>query len=315
VPSTISREGTTVLSPAYHWLRASVAARAAAIAATQQVSTQGAEVIAHTSAAHDASRLETALLAGTIAKPLTPVTGLKAATNPFPTFGGRAPEAAATYHRRVSELLRHKGRASTLHDFEALVLEYFPRVYRVKCLTHTRGVRGDAGRDLELAPGHVTLVVVPDLSLVNAVNPFEPRLPAAELEEIRQFLVDKASPGAVIRVLNPNYEPIRIAGRVRLRAGRSTAFYEQELQRDLRGLLAPWTRGGGDITFGGRFYYSTAVHFLEQLPYVDYVEDLRILNVPDDTFQQATRARSVLTTVSGPADVPANLHAITIIEA
>ncbi len=303
VPSAISRWGTTILPPAYYWLRASVPERAAAIAATLRVSTQAAEVVSVTGADNAADRLATALPEGSIAKLLSPVGGLKGIEQPYPSFGGRAPEDPDRFDRRISELLRHKGRAITLNDYERLVLEAFPQVYRVKCLTHTLGVRGDAQSDLELAPGHVTLVVVPDVRWVSAVNPFEPRLPAADLEAIRAYFLDKVAPCSELHVLNPEYERIQLTLCVRFRPGKSAAFYGKQLQADLRSLLAPWTlpEAGADISFGGRFYYSTAVHFVEELDYVDFVRDLRILNPADGTpvtFQSASRARSVLTTVN-----------------
>lgn len=329
-PSDISREGTTVLSGEYHWLRASVPAHADAIAATLRVSARAVAVRAVIGEKNDHTRLAEALDAGALAKVVTPVTGLKGVEQAYPSFSGKAPEAPDHFNRRVSELLRHKGRAITLNDYERIVLEAFPDVYRVKCLTHTLGVRGAADEDLEMAPGHVTLVVIPDVNRVSAVNPFEPRLPAADLEAIREYLSDKVSPCVRLQVLNPEYEKVRLQLSVRFKPGKSTAFYRAKLQRDLRGLLAPWTGGDatGDISFGGRVYYSTAVHFAESLAYVDYVRDLRIVDPATRspvTFQAARFARSVLTTVNGPSaaggEVPAadgpssaNCHLITVLE-
>ncbi|MBB4079702.1 hypothetical protein GGR28_002327 [Lewinella aquimaris] len=317
VPSAISRAGTTILNPQLHWLRVSVPERSAAVASALLVSTQSAEVVAVTQETNDATRLAEALPAETIAKVLTPVGDLKGLLQPYPSFGGRAPEPSERFDRRVSELLRHKGRAITLNDYESIVLEAFPRVYRVKCLPHTLGVRGDATSDLELAPGYVTLVVIPDVAQVSAVNPFEPRLPAAELEAIREYFLDKISPCVRLHVLNPEYETVRLTLCVRFHPGKSAAFYKKQLQLDLRELLAPWTRAeaGADISFGGRFYYSTAVHFVEELDYVDFVRDLRILD-PDTgepvTYQAARRARSVLTTVNGTT--AADTHQIIVLE-
>jgi hypothetical protein len=67
---------------------------------------------------------------------------------PYPSFGGRVTEDNAEFYNRVSERLRHKDRAITIFDYERLVLESFPDIYRVKCIDHT-----DEG--CELAPGHV----------------------------------------------------------------------------------------------------------------------------------------------------------------
>jgi YD repeat-containing protein len=56
---------------------------------------------------------------------------------PYDSFGGRVAEDDSTFYTRVSERLRHKDRAITLFDYERLVLEEFPEIYKVRCLNHT----------------------------------------------------------------------------------------------------------------------------------------------------------------------------------
>ena len=77
--------------------------------------------------------------------------------------GGKTPEQPADFNVRVSERLRHKRRALTIWDYERLVLEKFPQIYKVKCLNHTQyePAPGPGGIYRELAPGHVTIVTVP----------------------------------------------------------------------------------------------------------------------------------------------------------
>jgi hypothetical protein len=55
---------------------------------------------------------------------------------PFPSFGGRETEDSSQFYKRVSERLRHKERAITIFDYERLVLESFPSIYKVKCVNH-----------------------------------------------------------------------------------------------------------------------------------------------------------------------------------
>ncbi|MEL6275754.1 MAG: baseplate J/gp47 family protein, partial [Bacteroidota bacterium] len=315
VPSDMSSEGTTILPAQWNWVRVSVPQRSAAIAATLLVSTQAAVGTFVPAENNTLERLNAALPAETIAKTVDLVGELKSITQPYPSFGGRAPELPNLYHQRISENLRHKGLGVTLHDYERLVLEAFPQVYRVKCLNHTLGRRGKSN-DYEMAPGYVTIVVVPDLSVVSAVNPFEPRLPAADLEAIKIYLEERISPFVKLRVLNPIYEHVRTTMEVKFLAGKSEEFYKDQLQKDLRLLLAPWTRetAGEDITFGGRVYYSTVVNYVERLSYVDYVRNLGIVppvegglvlntencaSLERISFQAATSARSILTTVNG----------------
>ena len=44
---------------------------------------------------------------------------------------------ALEYYRRISERLRHKNRAITSWDYEQIILENFPEVFKVKCLNST----------------------------------------------------------------------------------------------------------------------------------------------------------------------------------
>lgn len=301
IPSAISRANTTILPSHLHWLRAEVEEYSAAIAHCIQISTQGAAVQFLANPGNDLKRLASPLAAERISKVDGTVNFLKGVTQPFPGFGGRAPESAEKFRLRISELLRHKGRAVGLNDYERLILAEFPQVHRVKCLTHTLTHRGATDRDLHLAPGHVGIVVVPELKRVRALNPFEPRLTAADLSAIEKFLAELVSPFVKLQVLNPIYETIQIRLDVKLKTGRSSSFYREQLRTDLMQLLAPWTREEyrGDISFGGRFHYSTAVQFVENLEYVDYLNNLEIVGGEDEgKYQQAKSARSVLTTVN-----------------
>jgi hypothetical protein len=53
---------------------------------------------------------------------------------PYSSFGGRETEDTTEFYQRVSERLRHKERAITIFDYERLVLESFPEVYKVECV-------------------------------------------------------------------------------------------------------------------------------------------------------------------------------------
>lgn len=303
IPTKISREGTTIMPKHLHWLKARVLLRTPAISETLLVSAQGAELLFAPGEQNDLERLAAPLAAETIAKPEAPISNLKGLTQYHPSFGGRAPEAPDSYNTRISEHLRHKGRAITIQDYERLVLGQFPQVYRVKCLNHTLGRRGEQ-EDYELCPGFVTLVVIPDLGKVRAVDIYQPRLPAADLQAIKDFLQDRLSPFIRLEVLNPIYETIRVDAKVRFYPGRSTTFFQEQLQADLRSFLAPWSANGEspeeDISFGGKIYYSTVLHFMESLSYVDVVINLRLIdqNGQEVEFVEAQNARSVLTTTS-----------------
>lgn len=136
---------------------------------------------------NELSHLQDGLPAGTIAKMIERKAGVKSVFQPFNSFGGKAPEGDLAFQTRVSERLRHKNRGVSLWDFEHLVLEQFPEVFKVKCLNHTCSTSF-------LSPGKILVIVVPDTVNKNVYDVFKPTLSGAKLEQIETFLSEKFHP-------------------------------------------------------------------------------------------------------------------------
>lgn len=299
VPLDISNEKTTIMPPGLHWIKARALLRTPAISETLAVHAQAAAGIFVPAPENDLLRLSQPLEEGKIAKFVNPKAAVKGVRQPYPGFGGRPSENPDHFYQRISEHLRHKGRAISLYDYEALVLQAFPEVYKVKCITHTLGRRGEE-KDYELCPGFVTVVVVPDLEKVNAEDIFQPRLPAATLQAIKEFLKKRMSPFIRLEVLNPIYETVAVTATIQFRKGKSENFYLKQLEKDVQAFLAPWSspENRHDISFGGQVYYSLILDFIEKRPYVEYVLDLRISGAGEEKTDtvKAKTSRSVLTT-------------------
>ena len=102
-------------------------------------------------------------------------------------------------------------------DYERLVLEEFPKVYKVKCMNHTRYL---APNDIkEIIPGHVSLVVVANLRNHNSVNLLKPQSSLVLLERIRDFIAQINPPCVELHVKNPIYEEIFVKFNVRFHPG------------------------------------------------------------------------------------------------
>jgi hypothetical protein len=86
---------------------------------------------------NDQSHFDSALAAESISKLKTAVAEVSKVQQPFASFDGKHKEIGSEFYTRVSERLRHKGRAITPWDYEHLILERFPSVYKVKCISHT----------------------------------------------------------------------------------------------------------------------------------------------------------------------------------
>ena len=321
VPRAATREATALPGP-LHWLRATVASRTGAVPAALGVHTQ-AVVARFVDRDNDPLHLAAPLPAKRIVALARRDAAVKAITQPYASFGGRmretdaAPEGVSAtlarsdaFYVRAAERLRHKQRAVTLFDYERLVLERFPEVYKVRCINHTAVPANQAAIDacnscVEHTPGSVRVIVVPNLRNQNAVDPLRPRLPLAKLGVIEEYLRARASDFATIRVTNPDFEEVRVTFRVRFRSGVDKGLFTKQLGQDIVDFLCPWrTDDALDLSFGGRVHRSSILQFVEKRGYVDFVSDFRLDQIVDGTTYAnveaavATRASAVLVSAS-----------------
>ena len=306
----------TILPATLHWFRMAAAADADALNNLRGIFAQAGSATL-SDAARDPALLARPRPPGTIAKLKTPEAAIKKVTQPFPSFGGRAAESRQAFTIRASERLRHKDRAATMWDYEHLVLEHFPGVYRVRCINHTALVR-DAARsvlaDNEVKPGHVLVVAVPYVRSGGAGDPLRPYADTRTLRAIDEFLRQRLSPFVELEVQNPKFEEVQVEFTVIFTPEiADLAFYKAELNQAIVRYLSPWAYAGGvEISFGGKWHKSAIVDFVEEQPYVGHVTDFRMYHRPDpasgapwvrtdEEVVQATTARSIL--VSHPAHV------------
>ncbi len=262
----------TLLPPGLVWLKASIAQYADEASLLVDVVANAVEVrwvmdAEDAAAAH----LATALPPESIARLATPIAAASKVKQPYASFGGRTQESGDALRTRAAERLRHKDRAITQWDYERLVLGAFPSVHRAKCIPH-------ASATSWMAPGNVMLVVVPDLRNRNAPDPLQPKVDADTLARIDQFLAERA-PGPVARLVkNPAYQRLRVSCLVRFRVGREFNVHRAATVHELIRALSPWAFDQRQpLRFGGRVYASTLLNFIEELPYVDYVTDFKLL--------------------------------------
>ncbi|HEX6368221.1 MAG TPA: hypothetical protein VF006_04780 [Longimicrobium sp.] len=272
----------TVLPAGPVWIRAAVAGDSAAVSQLVAVASNGVEV-ALVSEGYDPAHLEAPLPAGTITKLKYGLAGVKSVRQPYASFGGRGAELPTAFHTRAAERLRHRDRCLTRWDYERVVLEAFPGVHRVKCIPHAR-------EGSWMAPGHVMLVVVPDLRNQNAVDPLQPRVDADTLDQITTHVRARAGMQVQVAVKNPSYQKVRLDFQVRFRTGYDFNHYRVQLQDALVQALSPWAFADGpEIGFGGAVYRSVLLDLVEELPYVDYVTEFRMFSWTGDKIDRTDR--------------------------
>ncbi|NUN12900.1 MAG: baseplate J/gp47 family protein [Myxococcales bacterium] len=265
----IPKEATldnTLLPSGKIWIRCGVGENVLGVSQMIAIMPNAAEV-QFADNGNDPAHYSTALGPENITKIKNGNAAIQSIKQPYSSFGGTPTEQDAALYTRASERLRHKNRCITPWDYERIVLELFPRVHRVKCIPHAHETSWSA-------PGHVLLVVVPDLRNKNAVDPLEPRVDVNTLTNIREAVQARAGMQVTIKVKNPRYQKIRLDFRVRFYPEFAFNTYRAILHKALIEVLCPWAFGESrDLTFGGTVHKSALLDFVEELPYVDYLTD------------------------------------------
>lgn len=273
----VANKNNTRLASGFIWVKAKIhknyfaVSKAIAIhaqAVTAQFANNGNEL----------SHLLDGLEAGTISKPIQRVSTVKGLSQPYASFGGKPQESDAAYYRRISERLRHKNRAITIWDYEHLILQQFPKIYKAKCLNHTSyKIKDDKIETGFLAPGHVLIIVIPDIENNNVFDIYQPRVSKATLNEIQNFVNERNTLHVDAVVANPEYEEVTVELGVKFRKGFDESYYLKKLNEDITRLLSPWAfKETAKIEFGTTLHRSTLIHYIEKLQYVDYVEDVKM---------------------------------------
>jgi len=298
-----------VLPSGLHWFRIAAAADTDAVNHVLALLPQAASATL-VEPGRDPGRLAQPLGAGTITKLKVSDPAIKKVTQPFPSFGGKPPEGERAFTVRATERLRHKDRASTMWDYEHLVLQEFPGIYKVRCINHTELVRDAASTivaDNEVRPGHVLVVTVPYVR-GGAGDPLRPYTDKRTLLTIDGFLRRRISPFVALEVQNPKLEEVQVEFTVAFTPDvADIAFYQDELSRAIVRHLSPWAwDSGAEISFGGTWRKAAIIDFVEEQPYVHHVAEFKMYHKPDiavsdgdwqrvdEEVVQATTARSIL---------------------
>jgi hypothetical protein len=282
MPETMTNDNT-VMPKNLHWIKASIAKNSRAVSETTAILAQAVLAIFTNETANYKLRLSKPLPANSIAKLNEADASVKTIAQPFDSFDGAVPEAEKQFYVRVSETLRHKGRAIQAFDYERIVLQAFPKLFKAKCINHSLQLNANEFiNDFPFAPGYVILAVIPDLTKLKPGNSYEPKVPVSMLEEIDAYIRKRISPFVRFRSVNPRYEKIHFSIRVQLLKGKDEAFYREKLKQDIRELLAPWAIGKYDkLTFGQCVYRSDIIRLLETSDYVDFITELNMARTGD----------------------------------
>ncbi|MDE2387605.1 MAG: baseplate J/gp47 family protein [Betaproteobacteria bacterium] len=274
IPADISQENT-VLPAGLCWLRVSSDYDLEKYCSLYSIHTQALK----------ASRYlqEGAVLSGAIRLPAGAVSRLRKSIPGIggikqiqPSFGGRMTEDRGHLRNRISERLKHKQRALLPADYELLILEQFPQIYKVKCFP---GMSPDFVAKQRFMPGHLLIAVVPYLSQ-NVISAQKPLLSGHLIDNVADFIDRYAPPFATIHVINPVYEVIQVRCTVKLKNPLLAGMYLARLNQAISDFLSPWNETVGLIRhFGWIVSKHDVESFIQDLDYIDRVTNLSILRI------------------------------------
>ncbi|MEO1628734.1 MAG: hypothetical protein AAFV25_26535, partial [Bacteroidota bacterium] len=208
---------------------------------------------------NDVGHYEKALAADSISSLVVKNAAVKKLHQPYSSFLGKPKESPINFFKRSSERLRHKNRSINIWDYERLILEAFPAIYKVKCLNHSNALT-------DIAPGEVYLVVISDMRNSNVGNPLQPLTSVRVMDQIEAYLLQHCNPFLQLKVANPIFEQVKVTFDVGFHSGYDEGFYKRQLNIDIVQYLSPWAYDKGeDIIIGGKIYASSILTFIERL--------------------------------------------------
>ncbi|ADV68665.1 putative baseplate assembly protein [Deinococcus maricopensis] len=208
-------------------------------------------------------------------------------TNHLPAVGGRNAQPLEDAIHQVPRILRTRTRAVTADDYEYLAAQV-EGVARAKCIT-PNAVAGAAQnypgqiRAVNVQPGQVTLVVLPQGTTREGRVPPEQLTLSAELRSTVQDYLDARRPvGITLDLRAPQYVWVSVTATVRGHAGASRAEREdvrRAVERALYAYLNPFTGGpdGRGWAFGRTLTVPELYGVLRAVPGVEVAEDVQVV--------------------------------------
>lgn len=257
----------TVLPPNLYWIRAAAKENITAVPHILDVKA-GAVCVTYLNRNNDPEHLTSPLPASRITELTVRDAAISEVFQPYSSFNGKREETTEEFYIRVSERLKHKNRALTLDDYEKLILNRFPQIYKVKCLPQDELVTIESAWHR----GEVVVVVILKNSNSFPFFPLKPKAPNNLLNEIKQYIQTLMPSQVKVTVRNPRFEEVQYRLAVKFVDGADRGFYINKLNEDLKRYLSPWAyEKEAEISFGSTIYSSSIINYLENLDYVDYI--------------------------------------------
>ena len=243
---------------------------------------------------NDNSETKVSAAPGTIENVFPKTANIKTAEQSSPSRNGRETENDNHYFWRSSQLLRHKQRAINQWDFEQIVLEKFPGVYKVKCLNHAK--YNETIEKIGARPAHTLISLLPNYK-VNPSNPnFQPAISISKLVEIKTHLTRKTSVFNQLQVVNTSWDAIKIEVNAMLNKEiLDIPFYRQQMDADLKKFISPWAFDQQTPRLFNRqkLFMAELIDFIDELPYINHISSLKIFKNDIEQFDEVAPSTEI----------------------
>jgi len=272
IPSDISRSNS-VMPGDYFWLRISTREAAGSFSSCYSIKPHALKVSkkAGIGIVHDRGFTQ-----ATNWTPVHAIPGIRNIRQIYKAFGGRDRESESARKVRISERLRHKNRALLPWDYEQLVLEQFPGIYKVKCFNSV------SSKDTKIRPGHVLIVVVPNSETDASKSCAHSMINVQQLEQIRVYVKNMCSEFVNIEVRNPVYEHVQVRCTVKFVDAISEGVNISRLNRQISDYMCPWKQTGYKARFGWSIRQQDIESCIRSLGYIEYVTNFSMLHITVD---------------------------------
>lgn len=301
IPKDINNENT-VFNNHFYWIKVSTSDSLEAICSVISISTQAVKVTWENQG-NSLKHLEGPLPPLSIVKPESTLAGIKTILQETKSFNGKPPETISQTKIRIGERLKHKMRAVTPWDYEMLILEEFPELYKVKCFPHMSSDKYDN-------PGHVLITVIENVDEESFKIGYEPMLNNTTLHKIKSFVQKIATGFAKIEVRNPLFERVQVKCSVKFTAGLDAGYFIELLNKEIINYLTPWhTSGNNEPGFGKVMKCTDVLSHILSLDYVEYATEFSMIQISRDEeikydlFDTAVKERNVIDLNKGADDV------------
>jgi hypothetical protein len=267
-----------LMSDGLYWVRASVKNNADSVSKLADIKTQAFEVQWH-QGNNSNNFTANELSPGSINKPQYIIEGIYEVNQPLKSFGGKNVETESDKVNRVSERLAHKNRGVDALDYEKILLEEFPGVFKVKCFESVSIKKTEC-------PGNVLLIVIPDIDSTLAEFKEPPVLGFYRLLEIKAFMKEITSPFANIEIQNPKYEQVQVRCSVSFNNNDSTGEQVEHLNKLITSFLNPWNKNGLGHSLGDEIRGTDVIAYIMNVGFVKNVTNFSMLKISNSDDNQ-----------------------------